>query len=111
MQFSLVAASRDYCVAVGFNCGGFSLCRARTLDVLQLAGALSTGSAVVVYELNSSMTCEIFPDQDPNPVLCVGRQIVFSTVHQGSPVKKSLIMNSILKMDTKVFEYFCFFLC
>ena len=78
-RLSLTGMSGDYssCGAWVSYCGGFSYCKAWAVDV---------GSEVVAHRLSCSAARAIFPDQGPNRVLCIARQIL-TTGPPGKPPK------------------------
>ena len=86
---SLVAASGGHSSS---RCAGLSLSRPLRL---RSTGSRRAGSVTVAHGPSCSAACGIFPDQGSNPCPLHWQADSQPLRHQGSPVERFLIMNSV----------------
>jgi len=74
----------------GSHCGGFSCCKAQAVGCRD--------SVAVAHELDCSMACSIFPDQEWNQ--CPALQGILTTPGApGKPCLKKIIISAVGGMD------------
>ena len=101
---SLVAASGGHSSS---RCEGLSLSRPL---LLRSTGSRCTGSAIVAHGPSRSAARGIFPDQGSNPCPLHWQADSQPLRHQGSPVRKFLIINPVCSLIYKSVLIVYFFL-